>query len=78
MGKTIIQHTIRVIVKEIFAMTLNGMGTCLIAKELNSRDIPGKKALIWYAEKILKNILTFSMYCIYCYQIQKNRCEVMR
>lgn len=40
------------IVKEIFTMTINGMGTHLIARELNNRSIPSKKGAKWHGTTV--------------------------
>ena len=40
------------IVKEIFTMTINGMGTHLIARELNNRSIPSKKGAKWHGSTV--------------------------
>ena len=48
-GKMVIVPEEAEIVKDIFTMTLNGMGTYLIAKELNSRGIPSKKGAGWHS-----------------------------
>lgn len=40
------------VVKEIFTMTINGMGTYLIAKELNLRSIPSKKGAKWHSSTV--------------------------
>lgn len=48
-GKMVIVPEEAEIVKEIFTMTLNGMGAYLIAKELNGRGIPSKKGAGWHS-----------------------------
>lgn len=40
------------VVKDIFTMTINGMGTYLIAKELNRRNIPTKKGSKWHGSTV--------------------------
>lgn len=51
-GKMSIVSTEAKVVKEIFTMTINGMGTYLIAKELNRRSIPSKKGAKWYSSTV--------------------------
>ena len=40
------------IVKEIFTMTINGMGTHLIARELHNRSIPSNKGAKWHGSTV--------------------------
>ena len=46
-GKMVIVPDEAEIVRDIFTMTINGMGTYVIAKELNRRGIPSKKGGKW-------------------------------
>lgn len=57
-GKMVIVPEQAEIVKEIFRMTISGMGGYLISKELNKRGIPTKKNSKWTSstvQEILKN-----------------------
>lgn len=57
-GKMVIVQEEAKIVKEIFAMSISGKGSYVIAKELNTRGIPSRKGSQWHSstiEGILKN-----------------------
>lgn len=51
-GKMIIVPEEAEIVQDIFAMTINGMGTYVIAKELNRRGIPSKRGAEWNSTSV--------------------------
>lgn len=51
-GKMIIIPEEAAVVRDIFDMTINGMGTYVIAKELNDRSVPSKKGAKWHPSTV--------------------------
>ena len=51
-GKMVIIPEEAVVVKEIFSMTINGMGTYVIARELNEKGIQSRKGTKWHPSTV--------------------------
>ena len=51
-GKMVIVPKEAEIVRDIFNMTINGMGTYVIAKELNRQGIPSKRGSEWHSTTV--------------------------